>query len=114
MSAIIKILIGFVILAAGFGLFVDSVYENQWTGVHIAWWNNFVVTLTGVIPAMLILVGLFVIWLEADELKAKKEVESEVENIKDEVKNDAAPAEEESPKEANEVKRRRGRPKKKD
>jgi len=77
MHPAVKILIGLVLIVVGFGLFVDSIYDNMWTGLRISWWHNFLVVLTGVIPALLILVGLFVVWLEADELKADKEIKSE-------------------------------------
>jgi hypothetical protein len=77
MHAAVKILVGLFLIVVGFGLFVDSVYGNRWTGIGINWWHNFVVVVTGVIPAFLILIGLFVVWLEADELKADKEMGSE-------------------------------------
>ena len=41
------------------------------------WLRNFIVTLTGVIPPFLILIGLFVVWLELDEIKAEKELKAE-------------------------------------
>jgi chromate transport protein ChrA len=90
MHAAVKILLGLVIIAIGFGLFVDSVYGNKWTGISIAWWTNFKVVLTGVIPPLLILIGIFVVWLEADELKAGKELEAESEPAQ-EVKRAVAP-----------------------
>jgi len=89
MHAAVKIVIGLIIIAVGFGLFVDSVYGNEWTGwtgFNIAWWNNFVIVVTGVIPALLILAGLFVVWLEADELKAEKEMKEDTNNAEEAVK----------------------------
>ncbi len=86
MHAAVKIIIGLLIIAVGFGLFVDSVYGNRWTGVSVSWWHNFVVVVTGVIPALLILAGLFVVWLEADELKAEKEMHEETKTAEDAVK----------------------------
>ncbi|MFH0956291.1 MAG: hypothetical protein V1813_00350 [Candidatus Aenigmatarchaeota archaeon] len=86
MHAIVKILIGLLLIVAGFGLFVDSVlwnYGGRLTGMSIAWWHNFVVVVTGIIPAFLILIGLFVVWLEADELKAEKEISSEAGTAKE-------------------------------
>jgi len=91
MHAAVKILIGLLIIVAGFGLFVDSAYGNRWTGVSIDWWHNFVVVVTGVIPAVLILAGLFVVWLEADELKAEKEVSEDFETSDEDVKKAVAP-----------------------
>ena len=103
MHAAAKILIGLIILAIGFGLFADSPSLGMWqslTGVN--WWNNFIITLTGVIPALLILIGVFVVWLEADELSAEKEMSEEDE-----------PAEVREVKEAVAPKKKAGRPKKK-
>ena len=76
MGAAVKIVIGLIIIAAGFGLFIDSPSLGVWNSLTgINWWNNFIITLTGVIPAILILAGIFVVWLEADELKFSKEFE---------------------------------------
>lgn len=104
MGAAAKILLGLIIIAIGFGFFLDSPSLGIWNSVTgINWWNNFIIVLTGVIPALLILVGLFIVWLEADELSAEKEMGAEKE-----------PSE---MTEAKEVKaavasKRRGRPKK--
>ena len=86
MHAAVKILIGLIIIAVGFGLFVDSVYGNQWTGIKINWWNNFKIVVTGFIPPLLILIGLFIVWLEADELKAGKELKTEFKASNEDVK----------------------------
>ncbi len=105
MGAAVKILLGLIIIAVGFGLFLDSPSLGIWNSVSgINWWNNFIIVLTGVIPALLILVGLFIVWLEADELSAEKEM--------------GAGNEPSEMTEAKEVKaavasKRRGRPKKK-
>jgi protein-S-isoprenylcysteine O-methyltransferase Ste14 len=81
MHAAVKIIIGLVLVLIGLGLFVDSVYPLM--GVRgtlgIDWLGNFIVVLTGTIPIFLILIGLFVVWLEADELKTSKEFEEPVE-----------------------------------
>jgi hypothetical protein len=82
MHAAVKVIIGIIILVIGLGLFVDSAYSNTITGVEIHWLENFVIVLTGIIPIFLILVGLFVIWLEVDELKAEKEFKLEEEKEK--------------------------------
>lgn len=79
MHAAVKVILGIVILLIGLGLFVDSAYDNAMTGISINWLENFVIVLTGIIPMFLILIGLFVIWLEVDELKAEKEFKLEEE-----------------------------------
>ena len=84
MHAAIKILIGLLIIVIGFGLFVDSPTIGMWNSITgINWWNNFVIVVTGVIPALLILLGLFIVWLEADEIKAEKAIESETDTAAD-------------------------------
>ena len=67
-----KVVIGLILIIIGLGLFLDSVTPIVGTGVQ--WITNFLVVLTGVIPIFLIVVGLFVVWLEVDELKAQKEL----------------------------------------
>jgi hypothetical protein len=75
MHPALKILLGFVFIIVGLGLFVDSIMPNPVTGVQ--WVTNFIITLTGIIPPFLILIGLFVVWLEIDELKVQKEIDEE-------------------------------------
>ena len=79
MHPALKIIIGLILIIIGLGLFVDSVYPIL--GVlgtfGIDWLKNFIVVLTGVIPIFLIIVGLFVVWLEMDELRAQKELKKE-------------------------------------
>ncbi len=84
MHAAVKIVIGLVLILVGLGLFVDSVYPIS--GVKgtlgIDWLSNFIIVVTGTIPIFLILLGLFIVWLEADELKTAKEFEEPKEEKK--------------------------------
>ena len=77
MHAAVKIIIGLVLVLIGLGLLVDSVYPILGVKgtIGIDWLNNFIIVLTGTIPILLILMGLFIVWLEADELKTSKEFE---------------------------------------
>jgi len=88
MNAAIKLLVGLIFIVIGLGLFIDSVYPIIGTvgTFGINWFNNFITVLTGVIPAFLILLGLFVVWLEIDEMKAEKELKKEEEKSKKEEK----------------------------
>ncbi len=88
MNAAIKLLVGLIFIAIGLGLFIDSVYPIIETveTLGINWFNNFIIVLTGVIPAFLILLGLFVVWLEIDEMKAEKELKKEEKKSKKEEK----------------------------
>ena len=67
-----KVVIGLILILIGLGLFMDSVTPLFRTGVE--WLTNFIIVLTGVIPIFLIVLGLFVVWLEVDELRAQKEL----------------------------------------
>ena len=84
MHAAIKVLLGLVLIGIGLGLFVDSVYPTLDLPVisNIDWLGNFVILLTGFIPAFFIIIGLFVVWLEIDEVKAEKEIRAEEEKEK--------------------------------
>jgi large-conductance mechanosensitive channel len=70
-----KVIIGLILIIIGLGLFVDEISPIVGTG--IAWVTNFLVVLSGVIPIFLILIGLFIVWLEIDELKTQKELKEE-------------------------------------
>jgi hypothetical protein len=76
MHAVVKILLGFVFIAVGLGMFVNSVVPLVPMAGEF-WINNFVIVVTGMIPAFLILIGLFVVWLEVDELKIDREIRKE-------------------------------------
>ena len=69
MSATLKIIIGLVILAVGLALLLDLV-----PGLQLGALSAFVTVLKGTIPVLLVLAGLFIIWLELDELKKQKAV----------------------------------------
>lgn len=83
MHVAVKIIIGLVLLAIGLGMFADStVYNilpnNLPLGLGtVDWLGALMSVLQGVVPVMLILIGLFIVWLEADELKAEKEIKKE-------------------------------------
>jgi len=91
MNAAAKLLVGLIFIAIGLGLFIDSVYPILGTvgTLGINWFNNFITVLTGIIPAFLILLGLFVVWLEVDEMKAEKELRKEEDRSKKEDKKPA-------------------------
>jgi len=84
MHAGIKVVVGLIFVILGLFLFMDSVYPMIQAWLPIDWLGNFMVVLTGAIPFFLIIVGLFVVWLEVDELKAQKELNKEEETEKKE------------------------------
>ncbi|MFH1294665.1 MAG: hypothetical protein ABIH90_01850, partial [Candidatus Aenigmatarchaeota archaeon] len=92
--ALAKIIIGFILLLVGLALLIDSpkvmpslipngvlIFGDVDFGA-IDWLGSLITIIIGFIPAFLILVGLFMVWLEADELKMQKELEKEEEKPK--------------------------------
>jgi len=67
MHAIIKILFGALLLIGS----VSYIYTNQYGS-----WSDFLTVINGLVPPFIGLLGLFIIWLELDELKVKKEVQA--------------------------------------
>ncbi len=86
MNAALKILLGLILIAIGLGFFVDSITPIVGTSNWFPgdWLTNFLVVLTGFIPPFLIIIGLFVVWLEIDEIKAEREIRAEEEKEKKE------------------------------
>ncbi len=86
MNAAVKILLGLILIAIGLGLFVDSITPIMGTSNWFPgdWLTNFLIVLTGFIPPFLIIIGLFVVWLEIDEIKAEREIRAEEEKEKEE------------------------------
>ena len=66
-----KVVIGLILILVGLALFADEWGFHTFPGV-VKWWSSFLTVLAGVIPIVLILVGLFVVWLEWDQLKVRK------------------------------------------
>jgi hypothetical protein len=85
MHAAVKVIVGLVLIIIGLGLLANGTLMDI-TSIGTFWLNNFIITLTGVIPPFLIVIGLFVVWLELDEMKAEKELKAEEENEKNEKK----------------------------
>jgi len=83
MHAAVKVIIGLILVAIGLGLLSNGVlFDISMIGTF--WLRNFITTLTGIIPPFLILIGLFVVWLELDEIKAEKELKAEEKKAKKE------------------------------
>ena len=73
-----KIVIGLILLVIGLVLFANGVipgFSIAWLGTF--WLNTFIAVLQGIVPILLIILGLFIVWLEVDELKAQKELSKE-------------------------------------
>ncbi|MFH1623490.1 MAG: hypothetical protein ABIA12_03200 [Candidatus Aenigmatarchaeota archaeon] len=68
MHPVVNIIIGAVLLIAS----IAYVYTDQYGA-----WGDFLTVVNGTVPAFVALIGVFVIWLELDELKVRKELRSE-------------------------------------
>jgi hypothetical protein len=68
MHPVVNMLIGAVLLIGG----IAYVYTNQYGA-----WGDFLTVVNGIVPAFVALIGVFIIWLELDELKVRKELKSE-------------------------------------
>jgi len=40
-------------------------------------WNDFILLLNGALPPLIVLIGIFIVWLEWDEWKIERELEAE-------------------------------------
>ena len=45
--------------------------------IHRSGWEDLKTVLNGVIPALIFVIGIFVVWLEMDELRVEKELKTE-------------------------------------
>ena len=82
MHPAIKMLIGIVLLVVPLGLYAyEFMYGEQFyipgTSVRLYLLKSFWTVLQGIIPPFLILIGLFIIWLELDEWRIEKELKAE-------------------------------------
>ena len=68
MHPIVNMIIGAVMLIAA----IAYVNTDQYGA-----WSDFLTVVNGVVPAFVALIGVFIIWLELDELKVQRELKSE-------------------------------------
>jgi len=94
MNAAVKLLVGLVFIVIGLFLLADSIIPILGIvgTLGINWFDNFIIVLTGIIPPFLILLGLFVVWLEIDDMKAEKELKREEQKPRAEEKEEKKPA----------------------
>jgi len=81
MHPLVKLLIGIVLLLVPLGLYayeytVGEVYPR----VHLL--SSLWTVIQGIIPPFLMVIGLFIIWLELDEWRIEKELKEEEEKEK--------------------------------
>jgi glycerol-3-phosphate acyltransferase PlsY len=85
---VVKILIGILLIAAGIywilygpsasGLnAVLAPYLSFLGAKPVATWNDFILLLNGALPPLIVLIGIFIVWLEWDEWKIERELAAE-------------------------------------
>ncbi|MFH7860870.1 MAG: hypothetical protein QW602_02630 [Candidatus Aenigmatarchaeota archaeon] len=74
MHPIAKIIIGLVLIAASIYYIINGV-----PGYFEPGWPALLTVLKGVIPLGVLLIGVFIVWLEWDELRIEKEIKAEEE-----------------------------------
>lgn len=74
MHPIIKILIGAILLIGS----IAYVYNNyDPLGIGVGAQRAFYTVINGLVPPFVALLGLFIVWLELDELKIERELKAE-------------------------------------
>lgn len=74
MNTILKLLIGAILLVGAVMYVYDDSLSMSLIG-HSAR-QDFITVVNGTVPAFVGLIGLFIVWLELDELKVKREAKS--------------------------------------
>ena len=83
MNAIIKLLIGVVLLVVPLGMYAYEIMNGIGKGISLPvigtmyLWKSLITLIVGSIPPFVMLIGLFVVWLELDEWRIEKELSKE-------------------------------------
>ena len=79
MHPLAKLLIGIILLLVPLGLYAYEYTTGIKTiyGIRVPLLSSLKTVLLGVIPPFLIIIGLFIIWLELDEWRIEKELKAE-------------------------------------
>jgi len=79
-----KMLIGIILLLVPLGLYAYEYTTGTKTiyGVHVPLLSSLKTVLLGIIPPFLIIIGLFIIWLELDEWRIEQELKTEEKKAK--------------------------------
>ena len=73
---ILKLLIGVLLLVVPLGLYAYEIMGGE-IGAGIYLWKSLWTVIQGTIPPFIMLIGLFVVWLELDEWRIEKELRIE-------------------------------------
>lgn len=86
MSTLFKLLVGVILLVVPLGMYAYEFMNNMQISigpVTLTLLKSLGILLQGSIPPFLMLIGLFMIWLELDEMKIEKELKKEEEKEKE-------------------------------
>ncbi|MEM5814240.1 MAG: hypothetical protein QXD77_00280 [Candidatus Aenigmatarchaeota archaeon] len=65
----LKILLGLALAAIGLWLLLPPLYGGFYQGLG---WEAFKTVVLGLLPAILVFIGALIIWIESEDMKAKK------------------------------------------
>lgn len=82
---VFKLLVGVLLLVAPLGLYAYELMGGE-IGLGVHMWRSLGTVIQGTVPPLLMLIGLFVVWLELDEWKIEKELRVEEERAEEEAK----------------------------
>ena len=85
MNSLIKLLIGVVLLVVPLGMYAYEIMNGMNGIFGLKLLQSLGILLQGSIPLFIMLIGLFVVWLELDELRIEKELKEEEEKAKKKV-----------------------------
>ena len=80
MNPLVKVFLGVILLVAPLALYAyEFLYHTNFTimGIELNLLGSLWVMIQGIVPLGLMLVGLFIVWLELDEWRIEKELKSE-------------------------------------
>ena len=78
---VLKLLIGVILLVGPLGLYAYELMGGE-VGLGIHMWESLMTVIQGSLPPFIMLIGLFIVWLELDEWRIEKELKVEEEKTK--------------------------------
>ncbi len=85
MNTMTKLLIGVLLLVVPLGMYAYELINGVAQGIYLPvlgtvyMWESLITLLVGSVPGFVFLIGLFIVWLELDELRIERELKKEEE-----------------------------------
>jgi len=114
MNALVKLIIGVVLLVVPLGMYAYEIINGVSNGITlpvlgtIHLWKSLITIIIGTVPGFVMLIGLFVVWLELDEMRIEKELEKEEKEEKDTKKATTAKTKSSNKKKSSKAKTKKG------